>query len=156
MNFNVVKATLKIRDNYIILKNKGHLQVEMVPLVVHPTDSSKKTINQRDRLSAWLQPEAIYALLNEKSTQILCKKDSDAYEVSTVDRADEWEWTITKNFNSDTKRVVIMNKVERFMVQEFIKYSLPYVQGWFAIGDNRIAEQSMISSPEGKDTFENI
>jgi hypothetical protein len=49
-----------------------------------------------------------------------------------------------------------MNRVERFMAKEFIKFSIPYTQGWYASGDSRLAEQNIVHETEIKDPFENI
>jgi hypothetical protein len=156
MNVSFLKATFKLKEPYIVLKGRGQLLIEMIPMSVNQMEPTKKILNPKDRFYGLLQSDAVYALLHDKNTKFLFKKDSDTYEISTSDRVNEWEWTIVKNSNLDTKRVIIMNKVERFMAQEFIKYSIPFIQGWYAVGDSRIAEQNMINDPEIKDPFENI
>jgi hypothetical protein len=156
MSLSIMKASFRVKDPYLVLKSRGQLAVEMVPLIVSQYDQSKKNINPKDRYVGYLKNEAIYSLLHEKFMKNTYRKENDVYDITASYDSDGWEWTIIKNSSEETKRTVFLNKIEKFYALEFIKYSIPYIQGWYAIGDSRIAEQNMVSDGEIKDPFENI
>ena len=156
MNLSVLKANFKIREQYIVLRNKGLMIIEMIPLTINEIDPTRKVLNPRDKYSVLVNSDALFALIHETNTKFNYKKENDAYEVITSDKTNEWEWTIVKNSNLETKRVITMNKSERFIAKEFLKYSIPYIMGWYSLGDLRIAEQNLVNDTEIKDPFENI
>lgn len=157
-NLNVTKAKFQLRDNYFTLKSRGYMVAEFIPLASSPQDPTRKIFLPKEKYTTLINNESVYSLLHEKQVKIVNKreKENELFELNAVDGSDGWEWTIFKGGNPENKRKIVLQKSESFYVKEFIKHSIQYVMGWYALGDTRLTEQNLHVEQEMKDPFENV
>lgn len=154
-NLSVMKARFQVRENYYTLKNRGFVVSELIPLAQSPTDPLKKTYLLKDKYSIFINSDSIYSILHQDSVKISYQKDAETIGVNVSEEDSTLEWTFYRGDNDDVKKVK-MSKSETFFTKEFLKYSIPYVYGWFAVGDPRLCEMNLVGEQEIKDPFENI
>lgn len=158
VSFNVNKAKFTMKDSYFSVKQRGFINVEFIPMVSSPQDQSRKVFSLQHKKSVVLYPESIYDLINNKPIILEYRKERDAESVrlEAKDTSIGWEWSLETLGSSNEIRKVIMKPSEHFYIQRLFNYSIPYIYGWYALGDSRLAEQSLAVEAEFKDPFENI
>lgn len=154
-NLNVVKARFQMRENYYSIKSRGFLVAEIIPAVQNINDASRKTYQVKDKSSAFINAENIYSLLEANTVNLSYQKDHDTIELNVNEVDSVLEWTFHRSSNDDIKKIR-MTKSETFFAREYIKHCVPYVFGWYGLGDPRICEMNLVAEQEIKDPFENI
>jgi hypothetical protein len=155
---NIQKAKFLMRDSYFSVKNKGYATVEFTPFIDNPQDPTRKTFSNKDKRSMVLYPDSIHSILTTKSLKVEYRREREG-EICSLDvseKNEHWEWALQVTGNRTDHRKMLLSQVDQFYILRLLDYSIPYIFGWYALGDSRLAEQSLSAEPEGKDPFENI
>ena len=84
------------------------------------------------------------------------ERESETVRLNAKEKAPGWEWNLeVLGDRSDTRKVQVKPS-DHFYIQKLFNFSIPYIYGWYAIGDSRLAEQSLAAEIETKDPFEHI
>ena len=158
LTVNVIKAKFTMKDNYFSIKQRGYIAAEFIPYVESPQDSTRKIFAIKEKKTMILYSDYIYDYISNKPVQIEYRREreGEVHKLEILEKNSNWEWSLEISGNQTDLRKVLLRPSEHFYIQKLFSFSIPYIFGWYAIGDSRLAEQSLAAEPELKDPFENI
>ena len=158
LTLNINKAKFTMKDNYFSVKNRGFISAEFIPFIDSQQDPSRKVFSIKDKKSVILHSDSIYNYINNMPIHIEYRKErvGESHKLEAVDKGTNWEWSLEVQGNLKDIRKVELKPSDHFYIQKLFNFSIPYIYGWYALGDSRLAEQSIAAETELKDPFENI
>ena len=145
----------------MFIKDRGSLLVEFIPKEVSLTDPSKKTLLLRNKKVMSLQGEDFHQVIDFKGEVQVTRKYKEQPTTLTFKQAHEGvslHLTVAEPASSEpVSRDITLRPGEFYLVQRYLEYSLPFVMGWYALGNGSLAEQNLSyeTSPRA-DPFEKI
>ncbi|OMJ86793.1 hypothetical protein SteCoe_11649 [Stentor coeruleus] len=158
MSINITKAKFTMKDSYFSVKQRGSIIVEFIPLIEHDQNSQQKYFSTKDKKTIIFHSEKIYDFLTGKPVFIEYRKEREGInnKLEIKENSPNWEWTLHITGNQNDYRKVVVKPNDHFFISKLFDFSIPYIYGWYALGDSRLAEQSIAVEAEPKDPFENI
>lgn len=158
MSINITKAKFTMKDSYFSLKQRGSIIVEFIPLIEHDQNSQKKSFSTKDKKTVLFNSDKIYDFLTGKPVVVEYRKERDgiSLKLEIKENSPNWEWIFQTTGNQNDYRKVVVRPSDHFYIGKLFDFSIPYIYGWYALGDSRLAEQSIAVEAEPKDPFENI
>ena len=161
VHFAAYPARFQSGDKYMFIKDRGSLLVEFIPKEVSLTDPSKKTLLLRNKKVMSLQGEDFHQVIDFKGEVQVTRKYKEQPTTLTFKQAHEGvslHLTVAEPASSEpVSRDITLRPGEFYLVQRYLEYSLPFVMGWYALGNGSLAEQNLSyeTSPRA-DPFEKI
>lgn len=160
---NMALNLLPLRARYVqsggalYLKQRGVILIEFLPREPNQYDPTKKTINPAHKRFFPFIPENIYDVVSQSQAPLEFKRGTgDETKILKMARSDGGQvWrleTFDKGVSVD-KKEISLNPTEYYMASKLFEYSLPYLMGWYPLGDPKLAEAS-IAVDEPQDPFE--
>jgi hypothetical protein len=158
LSLGIVKAKFSMRETYYSVKQRGYITAEFIPFTDSQLDPKKSTLLIKEKKTAILYSETIYEYLHNKPISVEYRKEreNESYKFEIKQVLSDWEWSLQASGNTNDVRKILLKPHEHFFVQKLCSYSIPYIFGWYAAGDSRLAEQSLFAEPESRDPFQNI
>ncbi|OMJ86073.1 hypothetical protein SteCoe_12511 [Stentor coeruleus] len=158
MSINITKAKFTMKDSYFAVKQKGSIIVEFIPLIEHDQNSQKKFLSNKDKKTILFNSDKICDFLTEKPVMIEYRKEREgvSHKLEIKKNSPNWEWSLQVTGNQNDHRKVVVRPSDHFFIGKLFDFSIPYIYGWYALGDSRLAEQSVAVEVEPKDPFNNI
>ena len=160
---SVVPARFLARERYITLKDRGLVLFEFTPKEVSQSDPARKLLVQNEKKVATIFSDDFYNLLNFKDELTISRRTkAQTYEIALTKTQEGVHMKLEITEPTQTMREITLKMGEFFMVQRFLdviltQYSLPYVMGWYAIGNTQLAEQNLSEHVDPKnDPFDKI
>lgn len=121
------------KDKYLYVKERGLVLVEFAPRA--PVKSVEKQV-------CTLAAEDFYNILHLQEDIHLSKRFKTHTAVLSFQRlAEDIRLSLELQQEVPVLRSVDLRSGEFFMVQQYLQYALPYVMGWFALGNAELATQ---------------
>ena len=147
-----------MKDRYFSVKQRGYISVEFTPFVISQQDPSRKIFSLPQQRSAILSPESVHDYISSRSLIVESRKEKESQVVrlEAKEQAPGWEWKIEVLGERSDVRKVQIKPSDHFYLQTLFNSSIPYIYGWYALGDCSMADQGLAAEIETKDPFEHI
>jgi hypothetical protein len=164
--FSPIKAKFNMRENYYNVKSRGTVIVDFIPMHESAYDTNrvifiKKAMSIKDKKQFGLTFEHMHDLINFQTGKIKFSRKAESEDkYLTLEKRDDEYFFILEVFQPLQKNPVTkecrLRPFEFFYVKKLVDYSIPYVMGWYALGDVRLAEQNIAPEQEAKDPFDQV
>lgn len=156
LNMSPLTAKFNMRENYLSIRSRGSMILEFIPREESLYDPPKQTMLYREKKTFSMVPEHIHEFINLKSGSLEFQRDSEEGNKLLKISQTENLWEFKLQIGTSYSKQIKLKQSEMFYAQKLCEYSIPYLMGWYALGDARLAEQSLMQDPEPKDPFDSI
>lgn len=161
VHFAAYPARFLSKEKYMYIKDRGLLMVEFIPKETSLSDPNRKSLLLKDKKVAVLHGEDFHSIIHFKGEfQVTRKFKEQMASLSFKQMAEGTHINLSlaeTPTQEATTREILLRPSEFYLVQRYLDYSLPYVMGWYALGNGSLAEQNLSYETEPRnDPFEKI
>lgn len=134
VTFSTQSARFMTKGKYLYVKERGSVLVEFAPRALEQKPEEKKVCT--------LAAEDFYHILHLQEDIQLSKRFKTHTAVLSFQRiAEDIRLSLELQQDVPVHRSIDLRSGEFFMVQQYLRYALPYTIGWFALGNAELATQ---------------
>ncbi|CAG9326914.1 unnamed protein product [Blepharisma stoltei] len=161
LSFVPLKARFAQSGGTIYLKSKGVIILEFLPKDFNQAEGRAK-INPANKKTFTLQVENIYDYVSIGNNPVEWRRhnnSNDETKLLKFFRSEGGYSLKLEILNGNTpvdKKEFTMTPSEYYITRQLLEYSIPYLMGWYPLGDPRLAENSLAAEEVSNNPFESI
>ena len=156
LSITALTAQFVYRENALFLGNTGNVRVEFMPKA-EKAEGGRRPLEVKQRKFITLLSTELEHFWQAKGPKIVQRDTKEAIKTLTItpisDSIHLHLLTTPKDTTEATTREETLQKPEIWLIQQYItvslrQFALPFMSGWFALGDLRLVEQNMEADAE--------
>ena len=154
LSINAYTATLKLKDESLYLSSPGTITVEFIPKT-DQKGSAKRSLDVQQRKYITVFPEEFVRFWDLQASIPIVRDTKDSLKRLALTRSGtevSISLSVQQRNGAETEtREERLRTEEHWLVQEYIKYAIPLMSGWFGLGDLSVVEQNLVVEQDALD-----